>query len=33
MPAIPSLRALIETAETLLIAAAGGLAFTLLAGR
>ena len=30
MPAIPSLRALIETAETLLIAAAGGLAFTLL---
>ena len=30
MPAIPPLRALIETAETLLIAAAGGLAFTLL---
>ena len=30
MPAIPSLRALIETAETLLIAAAGGLALTLL---
>jgi membrane AbrB-like protein len=30
MPAIPPLRALIETTETLLIAAAGGLAFTLL---
>ncbi len=30
MPAIPPLRALIETAETLLIAAAGGLTFTLL---
>ena len=30
MPAIPPLRALIETTETLLIAAAGGLTFTLL---
>lgn len=30
MPALPPLRALIEPAETLLIAAAGGLAFTLL---